>query len=253
MGFASNVPAPRFRSKCGVLIIWLGLIPPAATQAQMFSVGSARETVTLPDVSLYSGVEWMDFTYTGILPRDPAYPDYTFTAPLLRLAAETGDIAIHAVFGRNMRDVNLSYTELGAELGSRYLLWRNSRAAVGLPLNLNTTYTLVRSRESRTVAAEFNRSTVGVGAGLFGQVRVGQRLRFRSEVSGSFGFVANGINSDGGTLRSLEWSTRVHMDGVLSRVGLAMGLDVRTRTYDLDIRSLEYRATGIALTGAITF
>lgn len=234
-------------------MLWLLLLVPAASQAQMFSVGSVRETVTLPDVAVFGGVEWMGFEYTGVTPRDPAYPDYRFDAPLFRMSVETRDIGIHAVFGRDMRDLNLSYTELGAVFGSDYVLWRNRRAAVGLPLNLNTTYTLVRSRESRNVAAEFNQSTVGVGTGVFGQVRFGQSVRLRSEVQAGFGFVANSINSDGGTLRSLEWTNRVFVDGLVSRVGLALGVDVRTRTYELDIRSLEHRADGIAVTAAVTF
>jgi hypothetical protein len=231
----------------------LGVFAPAVSQAQMFSVGSARETVSMPDVALFAGVEWMDFSYEGITPRDAAYPDYAFQAPLLRLSAETRDIGIHAVFGRDMRDVNLSYTELGAELGSEVAIWRNRHIRIGIPLSLNTAYTLVRSRESQTIAAEFNQSTVGVGAGFFAQGRLGPSVRLRSDVKTGFGFVANGLNSDGGTMRSAEWSTRIHVDGLVSQVGLALGLDIRTRSYQLDIRSLEYQATGFAITGAITF
>lgn len=234
-------------------MVWLAVLAPAAAQAQMFSVGSVRETVSLPDVAVFAGVEVLDFGYSGVLPRDPAYPDYSFNAPLLRLAVETRDIGIHAVFGRDMRDVDLSYTELGAELGSDYTIWRNPKARVGIPLALNTMYTLVRSRQSLNVASEFNQSTVGVGAGLFVQARIGTSVRVRSDVKTGFGFVANGINSDGGTMRSAEWSTRIHVDGIVSGVGLALGADARARDYRLDIRSLEYRASGIAITGAITF
>jgi len=233
-------------------LAWAVLMP-ATANAQMFSVGAARDRVDKPDVAVHSGVEWMDFRYQGPIPRDAAYPDYAFQAPLLRLQAEAGDLAIHAVFGRDMRGIQLSYTELGAELGSDYTVWRNRRVAVGFPLRLNTTYALVRSRESRTVAAEFNQSTVGVGTGFFAQARLGRSLRLRSEADAGFGFVANGINSDGGTMRSARWSSRVHVDGLFSRVGLGAGVDVRTRTYALDIRSLEYRATSVAITGAITF
>jgi hypothetical protein len=231
----------------------LGILMPGAAHAQMFSVGASRDRVDKPEMAVYSGVEWLNFSYQGLIPRDAAYPDYAFNAPLLRLQAEAGDLAIHAVFGRDMRGINLSYTELGAELGSDYTVWRNRRAAVGLPLRLNTTYTLVRSRDSRTVAAEFNQSTVGVGTGFFAQARLGRSLRVRSEASAGFGFVANGINSDGGTMRSARWSSRVHVDGLFSRVGVGAGVDVRTRSYALDIRSLEYRAASIAITGAITF
>jgi hypothetical protein len=238
---------------CGVMALVAGVLTPGVAHAQMFSVGSARDRVGKPDVAFYSGVEWMEFRYQGPDPRDAAYPDYSFDAPLLRLQAEAGDLAIHAVFGRDMRGVNLSYTELGAELGSDYTVWRDRKAAVGFPIRLNTTYALVRSGESRTVAAEFNQSTVGVGTGFFAQARLGRSLRVRSEAYAGFGFVANGINSDGGTMRSARWSSRVHLDGLFSRVGIGAGVDVRTRSYALDIRSLEYRATSVAITGAITF
>jgi hypothetical protein len=238
---------------CGVTVLAMGVLTPAVAHAQMFSVGSARDRVGKPEVAFHSGVEWMEFGYQGPDPRDAAYPDYSFDAPLLRMHGELGDLAIHAVFGRGMRSVNLSYTELGAELGSDYTVWRDRTAAVGFPIRLKSTYALVRSGESRTVASEFNQSTVGVGSGIFAQARVGRALRVRSEAFASFGFVANGINSDGGTMRTARWSTRAHVDGVFSRVGLGVGVDVRTRSYALDIRSLEYRATSVAITGAITF
>lgn len=226
---------------------------PAMAQAQMFSVETRRDPVSMPDVAVHAGVDWLEMASLDASAIDPAYPDYSFSAPLLRMAVETRDIDVHAVFGRDLRDVNLSYTELGAELKSDYTVFRRRSVSVGIPLSVSTVYTLVRSRESATTASEFNQNTIGFGTGVSLNLRLGSSFRLRTAAKGGWGFVANGLNSEGGTVSQAEWTTRLHADGLARHVGLAVGLDAHTRRYALDNASLEYRIRGWALTAAVTF
>lgn len=237
------------------LLLAIALLAAETINAQMFSVRTEREQITIPRTAISGGVSLTDFAYRG--PSDQQIEgtnqDYSFSAPLAYMHIDLQGFTLYGVYGRGLGDFSNVYSELGAEISNGVLLTGSPVFSVLVPITLGTNYVLVRNQSLQSTADEFRQNSLGIKSGLQMNARLSRASRFQVDAQAGYAFSVTGYGLSGGSAADWNLSNRLFFDRIFGDVGIVVGLDIRSRRYRLDESIFNYRTTQQQLTLGLTF
>lgn len=253
---------PRKHSRClsfisplriAAAVLAIGLLLPSLASAQMFSVQEDNRTFQLPSSSLYIGMEWADFVYTG---REGEFGqrDYEFSGPLIRVELETPNINLYMGTGGNMTGLeNTTYFQAGIKGRYRFILIDEESFTLRVPIQLRSDITTVTNTALLNINSQFQQGTLLFGIGLHLEVRPTDA--FRIEFSGipQTGISFSSGGTFGGNMRALELGSHVFFDNAFGSIGLTGGYSYKFRGYDIDGSRYDYDLLGHTAKIGITF
>lgn len=219
-------------------------------QAQMFSQGSIDRGTSYRSSQVLLGTEWLDFSYRGGQPTAPGERyDVSGNALVLQLETDAIDMYLRGM-GKLTGSSNEALFNLGARLHNRFTLVRNSGFRLFFPVQLQTD--LLRSRRDAS-SRQFQQTIVQAGAGLSAQAGFAESLRLTLSMIPSYGFSNSAGAFFGGSVRSLDGRARLAVSGILPNRHLVIGYDYRSRKYDIDIDTFDYRLRSHTVVLGFTF
>lgn len=221
--------------------------------AQMFSVQEEDRTFQIPRSSLYIGMEWAEFEYTG-READFGARFYEFSGPLLRVEIETPNINLYMGTGGKLTGLDdRTYFQAGIKGRYRFTLVNEDKFTLRVPIQLLSDITTVTNTALLNVNSQFQQGALLFGTGLFLEVRPSDA--FRIEVSGvpQAGISFSSGGTFGGSMRALELGSNVFYDNAFGSIGLTAGYSYGYRGYDIDGSRYDYDLSGHTAKIGITF
>jgi hypothetical protein len=225
---------------------------PAVSIAQMFSIGDPEPQGTgTPGIYTIAAISWepSSFTYTG---NENVLNDRVdFEDPVLRFRLETPGLELTLGLGGNLTGMNNNnYTNITGRIYNQFLLYRQEKINLFLPIQLTTDLTRVRSEDT---GYEFQQSSFVFGSGLGSTVRLGERLDFIIRATPNYGFSFSQGNLFGGSLFRFDGRSYLIIRNVIGRRSIALGYQYDYRAYDVDGEQNDYDFTGHSFTLGIAF
>jgi hypothetical protein len=217
------------------------LLLPLSLEAQMFSVGTERQQITLPQSAVFAGVQQVNFAYRGPAEFRGTATDYSFNTPLTHIRLDMQGLNLFATYGRGIGDFENVYSELGGHVRGGVVLLPGATFNVTVPVLLSTDYILIKNNRVTNNADEFRQNNLGIKSGLQMNARFGNRTRFSTEAIAGYMFSITGYGLSSGSVNDWHINNRLYMDRLFGQAGLVFGLDVQSRKYRLEERRFNYR------------
>lgn len=240
------------------ILLFLIVLRPASTQAQMFSQDNRSLGATgIPGYAIYGGLEAVDFEYQGSSTVPSAGAGiFSFDGNVFRLMVDGPGLTFEMATGGDFTGLDdRSYFDGGIRAGYDIPIFRTGPVIATIPLQLQTSYTSVSNDDVIVAAAtEFQQGTLGVGAGAALYARLASQVRFRANIIPSYGysFSFRERNADG-TLFGLVGGGRLYFDRLFGTAGLSLGYDYDLRDYDINDELLDYKSKAHRFLIGVTF
>ncbi len=235
------------------VFLFLIILFPAVTEAQMFSVEEPERRSRTSAYALIIGPDFMTMK-----PRNGERANgefYNFSDPVYRIRLDLPGVEVYAGLNSRIGAADtLNYLNLGANISGSLPLAGNRKIGIGLPLWLSTDYARVRSTDAQQPEADqFRQSSasVGLGAGAFYNPK--QNIRVRAEFVPQIGFTVSSIGSDSGQLTSLNGRVRMNIDHLLGRFGLVAAYNYTWRRYSGSDDRFLYDLSGHHIALGVSF
>lgn len=240
------------------------LLVPISANSQMFSVQPQRQQSNFnPDVAVNIGLSFMNFAYrgsesVGISPSNGLSQNnnvgqtFEFAEPLYHISVDMVGFSAYGLFGRSLGNFSNSYSQVGASIGNNIGLITSSAFRLLLPVKLSSDYIIVRNNDI-FANQEFKQNTFGIHSGIEMRARLSQKVRFLVSGSGGYSFSVSGFGNSGGTATDLGLKNKLYFDAIFRQYGLAIGIELHSRKYELDDKRYDHLATQQSITLGITF
>lgn len=237
-----------------LLLLFLVATPFYSAKAQMFSVRSAEQNYSLPNVGVYLGVEPAQFRYKPKGSGINTYTRYDFKGPIYRVQLELPNINIHFGTGWNLGPQNLmNYLTLGANIGGSIRFFHSRVISILLPLRLTTDYTQIQTKKALSPNSEFQESIGTIGGGPMIDLRLARRVRFSTNVLLNYGFSVRSMGTTAGSVYNLISRSRIYFDDLFNDMGLSLGFDYNFRDYNASGVRYDYALRGYSILLGVTF
>lgn len=225
---------------------------PGAAAAQMFSIDTpepARERIL--GTSTVAGLSWemASFSYWGNPEENPEV--LNFNDAILRFRLDSPSLVISLGFGGNLTGMNdTSYLGVNARLLNNITAVRRPNFQFGLPVQLTSDLTRVRSEDTDT---EFQQSSLIFGSGLFTNVKLSDRFSLNLTATPNYGFSFSQGNFFGGSLFRFDSKTLFFIHNLFGDSDLTLGYHFDYRRYDIDGSVYDYDYISHSITLGIAF
>ncbi|TVQ67388.1 MAG: hypothetical protein EA360_02485 [Balneolaceae bacterium] len=233
-------------------ILFLILLFPAASTAQMFSIDNPepRREQTLGTKSM-AGLSWepASFSFWG----DPADNNelLDFNNSILRFRLDSPSLVISLGFGGNITGMDgTSFLGVNARLLNNLGIIRRPDFQFGIPIQLTSDLTRVRLDDTDT---EFQQSSLIFGSGLFSNVKLSDRFSLNIAATPNYGFSFSQGNFFGGSLFRFDGKTLLFIHNLFGESDLTLGYHFDYRRYDIDGNIYDYDFTSHSITLGIAF
>lgn len=224
---------------------------PAFLNAQMFSVDDEGPNRTNPFAPyLRGGVQLVDFSYTG----DPSIltggGSLAFSGNVAHAEFESGGFSLGVSLGNDflgLKDQN--YFDLNLNFSNPFYLIRDQNFGAGVPIQLGTKLTAVRSDD---INNEFSQTNLYAGAGAIAQLYFPEKFGITTQFIPSVGFSTASGGLIGGNVFSLKGKARVNIFNLIFGRNLSLGYDYIYDSYDIDGEEYDYDLTAHLLTIGIS-
>jgi len=223
---------------------------PVWANAQMFSVGNEAERRANPLAPfLRVGVLPIDFTFTG----DPAAlsgSSLAFRGTTAHLAFEQGGFNLGVSIGNDFTGLDdRKYFDLSLEFINPFYLIRRPNFGAGIPIQLGTKLTSVRSD---AISEEFSQTNLNAGAGAILRLIVPEKFGITTQFIPSVGFSTASGGLIGGNVFSMRGKARIDFYNLIFSKNISIGYDYIYDSYNIDGQEYDYDLSGHALTLGIS-
>ncbi len=227
-------------------LLLLFFMPPLV-HAQMFSVaeeGPSRSNPFAP--YLRGGVQMVDFTFTGNPSILIGGESLAFSGNVAHAEFESGGFSLGVSLGNDFLGLKgQNYFDLNLNFLNPFYLIRKPNFGAGVPVQLGTKLTAVRSDD---INNEFSQTNLYAGAGAIAQLYFPEKLGITTQLIPSFGFSTASGGLIGGNVFSLKGKARVNIFNLLFGRNLSLGYDYIYDSYDIDGEEYDYDLTAHLLT-----
>lgn len=243
----------RVNDKTLILLICLVLLPFVSANAQMFSVRSAKTIESVPSIGVYLGYQPADFYYKPSGSGTNNTTRFDFKDPIYRLQLELSGIDIYIGNGWNLGpDNGLNFFNIGAHIQGYLRAYQTPHFTLQFPVRLQTDYIQVQSKRTAN-ASDMQESSGTIGTGPMISLRLGNMVRFTSNMLLNYGFSVQSMGTTSGTIYELTNSNRLYFDNVYNNIGLSLGFDYNFKRYNMSGISYDYAFKGYSILFGITF
>ncbi|HBX65643.1 MAG: hypothetical protein CL670_01265 [Balneola sp.] len=232
------------------LLTALCLIPIWAT-AQMFSVGNEAERRANPFAPfLRVGVLPIDFSFTG----DPSAlsngSSLAFSGTTAHLAFEQGGFNLGVSMGGDFSGLDdRKYFDLSLEFTNPFYFIRRPNFGAGVPIQLGTKLTSVRSD---AISDEFSQTNLSAGAGAIVRFITPEKFGITTKFIPSVGFSTASGGLIGGNVFSMKGKARIDFYNLIFSKNISIGYDYIFDSYNIDGQEYDYDLSGHAITLGIS-
>lgn len=232
------------------LLTFLCLLPLWST-AQMFSVGNENERRANPFAPyIRVGVVPIDFTFTGNPAALPTNSSLAFSGNVAHLAFENGGFNLGVSLGNDFTGLNdRKYFDLNLKFTNPFYIIRRPNFGAGIPLQLGTKITNVRSDN---INDEFSQTNLSAGAGAIAQFIAKDKLGVTLQFIPSIGFSTASGGFIGGSVFSMKGKARINFYNLIFGRNISLGYNYIYDSYSIDGEEYDYDLTGHALTLGIS-
>ncbi|MFU8859892.1 MAG: hypothetical protein ACNA8K_05680 [Cyclonatronaceae bacterium] len=230
-------------------------VVPLTSVAQMFSIGTAgSERFTIPENSLYFGIEPASATFYGNHEFGPGDVRYDFEGTLFRIRYETNSLQIYGATGSGLSDQNdINFRSLGIQLQGNLNLYTRPRIAWTIPLYVSTDYYMMRNNQSANTSAEFSQNRLMFGLGQELVLRPAQSIRLRFKTAARYGVSASSFGASVGTAFAFDQQARIYFDRLVGPVGFNAGFDYSYNRFMTAEDQFKYNLDSITILLGISF
>jgi len=238
--------------KLTILSLFLIVLLPVSSKAQMFSVGETEERQPLR-IQSYStigiGIEFADFDFTG---SDlPVSDQAAFQGNIFRLRFENPGLNISAGFGGSLTGIDdYSYVNINALLYNDFPLIRTQQFILALPIQIGTDLKSVQVDRSSN---NFQQSSFSIGTGASLRYQINRRVGASLRATPNLGFSFSQGNLFGGRLFRGITTARFYFNEVFGSSTLVFGYDFDYRDYNIEGSQNDYRYLSHAITIGLAF
>jgi hypothetical protein len=224
-----------------LIIFALLLLMPVHAAAQMFSVRSEQQRITVPQSAVYAGVQMVNFAYRGPAEFRGSATDYSFDSPLTHIRLDIQGLNLFATYGRGLGNFENVYSELGGHVRGGVVLIPGETFNLSVPVLLSTDYILIKNNRVTNNVDDFRQNNLGIKSGIQMNARFGKRTRFSTESVAGYMFSITGYGLSSGSVNDWHINNRLYLDRLFGQAGLVIGLDVQSRRYRLEENRFNYR------------
>lgn len=238
-----------------IIPVLISALVPAIAAGQMFSIGTAgSERFTIPENSLYFGIEPASASFYGNHEFGPDDVRYDFEGTIYRIRYETNSMQIYGASGSSLSDQNdISFRSLGIQLQGNLNLYARPKIAWTIPLYVSTDYYMMRNNRSANTAAEFSQNRLMFGLGQEFVVRPVQSFRLRFKTAARYGVSASSFGASVGTAFAFDQQVRVYFDRLAGPVGINAGFDYSYNRFMTAEDQFKYNLDSITFLIGISF
>lgn len=224
---------------------------PGLTSAQMFSVNDEGPNRANPFAPyLRGGIQMVDFKFTG----DPSIlaggESLAFSGNVAHAEFESGGFNLGVSLGNDFLGLKgQNYFDLNLNFSNPFYLIRKKNFGVGVPIQLGTTLTAVRSDN---INDEFSQTNLYAGAGGIAQLILPEKLGITAQFIPSLGFSTASGGLIGGNVFSLKGKARINFYNLIFGRNLSLGYDYIYDSYDIDGEEYDYDLTAHLITLGIS-
>lgn len=233
------------------LFLLLIFLSPVITHAQMFSIDDDAERRSDPFAPyLRFGIQPIDFTFTGDPGALQGDPSLAFTGSAAHLSFESGGLNLGVSLGNDVTGLSdRNYFDLSIKFVNPFYFVRKPNFGLGVPIQLGTKVTSVRSDE---ISDEFSQTNLHAGAGGIAQLFFPDKFGVTAQFIPSFGFSTASGGLIGGNVFSMRGKARVNFYNLIFGRNISLGYDYIFDSYDIDGDEYDYDFTGHLLTLGIS-
>ncbi|MAO66523.1 MAG: hypothetical protein CL666_16145 [Balneola sp.] len=233
-------------------LIWslvLFALLPFNANAQMFSVDDENEKQGNPFAPyIRVGIQPVDFEFTG----DPAafsvqnQTDLSFKGTVAQAGFESGGFNLDVLVGNNLTDIdNRKFFGLEIKFTNPFYLIRQERFGLGVPLQVGTKLTSVRSDD---VQSEFSQTNLYAAAGITSLLYFPEKFSITGSFMPAYGFSTASGGFVGGNVFSLKGKARINFFNVIFGRNISLGYDYIYDSYNVDGEEFDYDLNGHSIT-----
>ncbi len=228
-----------FSSMKSIFLLLSFLILSLDVQAQMFSVGGdSDENRRASSTFVRSGYASVDFMYEGdpfVLSRQQTleFQNAGFIIGIESPVLSGSMSLIDRITGSD----NIRYFNLSIDYNNRFSFIRKRAVQFGVPINIFTSLVNVQSQERDR---NFGQSTLGIGSGLFLNLKPAEKISFGVEGTPYYGFSNSDGGLFGGTNKGITSSARLNFLNVFYGRSVSLGYDFKYSSYDIDGEEFDY-------------
>lgn len=233
------------------LIVILILLIPLKGNGQMFSVDDDYQQQTNPFAPyLRVGIVPTDLEFTGDASSLINYTPLSFSGTVAQLGFESGGFNLDLQLGNDFSGLNdKRLFSLALKFSNPFYFIRQPNFGLGVPLQLGTKLTSVRSESSNT---EFAQTNLHAGAGAAAILFFPEKFSASFNVLPSFGFSTASGGLIGGNVFSWNGKVRLNFFNVIFGRNISLGYDFIYDSYDIDGDEYDYDLTGHSITLGIS-
>ncbi|MEQ8524249.1 hypothetical protein [Gracilimonas sp.] len=226
-------------------------VSPTVSYGQMFSVNDDDERRSNPFAPyLRIGLEPINFSFTGDPNSLQGDPSLGFTGTAAHISFESGGLNLGVSLGNDMTSLSdRNYFDLSIKFVNPFYFVRKPNFGLGVPIQLGTKVTSVRSDE---ISDEFSQTNLHAGAGGIAQLFFPDKFGITAQFIPSFGFSTASGGLIGGNVFSMRGKARVNFYNLIFGRNLSLGYDYIFDSYDIDGDEYDYDFTGHLLTLGIS-
>lgn len=227
--------------------IILFLITPLASSAQMFTVGDEQSRSTNPfSPYVRAGVYLVDFSYQGDPTVISENDRLTFSGPVAHVGYESNGLNFGLGFGSDFSGLeDRRYFNLSLDFTNPFYLIRRENFGAGIPIQLRTKVTSVRSDR---VQDEFSQTDLSAGAGVIFRLNVPEKFGITTQFIPSIGFSTASGGFLGGNIFSMAGKARINFYNLLFGKNISLGYDYIYDSYNIDGDQYDYDVNGHLMT-----
>lgn len=237
-------------------LIWslvLLVLLPLHADAQMFTVDDEAEQQRNPFAPyIRLGIQPINFEFTG----DPStfestnQTDLSFKGTVAQAGFESGGFNLNVLLGNNLTGLdNRKFFGLGLKFTTPFYLIREKRFGLGIPLQVGTKLTSVRSDDVRS---EFAQTNLYAGAGVSSILFFPEKFSITANFLPAIGFSTASGGFVGGNVFSLKGKARINFFNVIFGRNISLGYDYIYDSYNIDGEEFDYDLNGHSITLGIS-
>ena len=231
-------------------LVMLAILQTAS--AQMFSVEGDGRDYTTPLASGHIGIEQVNFEYTGGSELVD-FGNFAFKGPIIRFRFEVPNLLLSLGAGGAVTGLDNNYFDGAIKAQFALPLLGNERISFGIPFQLTSSLTSVKTDIIEAQQIEFRQANVLVGGGLRFRTKLSERLRIKAKAIPNYGFSTATGGSFGGSAFVMEGQARIYFDRLFGSIGLSAGYDYNFKSFDIEGNLFDYDLNSHGFLIGVTF
>lgn len=232
-----------------IYTLLLFILFPSLANGQMFSVDTEEEQQGNPFAPyIRFGIQPINFEFTG----DPSafvstnQTDLSFKGTVAQAGFESGGFNLNVLLGNDLTGLdNRNLFSLGIKFTNPFYLIREQRFGLGVPLQVGSKLTSVRSVND---GSEFAQTNLYAASGITGILFFPDKLSITADFMPGFGFSTASGGFIGGNVFSLRGKARINFFNVIFGRNISLGYDYIYDSYNIDNEEYDYDLKGHSLT-----